>query len=66
MLKIACRSRSKLATNSSESVFALCGCMMAMSFDQFATYEVLRCGLREVLPMENGRRLFQCAIKREA
>lgn len=50
MLKMACRSRSKLATKSSESVFGLRGCIMAMSFGQFATYEVLRCGLGEVLP----------------
>jgi len=66
VLKIACRSRSKLATNSSESVFALCGCMMAMSFDQFATYEVLRCELGEVLPMKLAGDCFSTEQKREA
>ena len=56
MLKMACRSRSKLDTKSSETV--LFDVMMAISFGQFATYEVLRCGFGEVLPTENGRRLF--------
>lgn len=37
---------------------------MAMSFGQFATYEVLRRGFEEVLPTENGRRLFHWRTKR--
>ena len=63
MLKMACRSRSRLATNSSESV--LCDGMMAMSFGQFATYEALRCVFGEVLPTENGRRLFHYGKEKE-
>lgn len=64
MLKMACRSRSKLATNSSES--ALCDDMMAMSFGQFATYEVLRCGFGEVLPTEMAGGCFTGEQKGEA
>lgn len=60
---MACRSRSKLDTKSSETV--LFDGMMAISFGQFATYEVLRCGYGEVLPTENGRRLFHYGKEKE-
>jgi hypothetical protein len=63
VLKMACRSRSKLDTKTSETV--LFDGMMAISFGQFATYEVLRCGFGEVLPTENGRRLFHYGTKKK-
>ena len=62
MLKIACRSRSKLDTKSSETV--LFDGMTAISFGQFATYGVLRCGFGELLPTENGRRVFHYEEKK--
>jgi hypothetical protein len=36
----------------------LCDDMMAISFGQSATYGVLKCGFEELLPTENGRRVF--------
>ena len=66
MLKMACRSRSKLATKSSESVFVVRGCIMTMTFGQFATYEVLRCGLGEVLPKKMAGDCFSTERKGEA
>ena len=65
MLKMACRSRSKLATNSSESVVALCGCIMTMSFGQFATYEVLSCGLGRSAAKEKWQAIVSVQNKKE-
>jgi hypothetical protein len=61
---MACRSRSKLAMKSSETV--LCDGMLMASFGQFATYGALSCVSGKALPTKIAGGRFTTEHKREA